>query len=267
MHLGTSRRVSGGFAPLLAAHESMCFPVPTEVSFEQAALADPFSVAMRAALELAPRPGTSVLVVGCGTIGLLALHILKQLFRELTLLAVDVHPHLATPALKMGADDYWCARGSDVVERVADRVGAEAYRPWSDEPWLLDGVDSVLDTVGSAQTLATALRVIRPRGTVLVTGVDTPARFEWTPLYFKEVSVRGSNGCGVESFEGERQHGFARYFGLLEAGRVDPASLVTHRFPLDRYADAFLVARDKKRHHSLKVLFEMPSPADPPAPR
>ncbi len=121
--------------------------------------------------------------------------------------------------------------------------------------------NAVLDTVGSAETLATALRAVRPKGTVLVTGVATPARFEWTPLYFKEVSVRGSNGCGVESFEGVRQHGFARYLDLLEAGRIDPAPLVTHRFSLERYTEAFMVARDKKRHQSIKVLFEMsPSP-------
>jgi len=259
MHLGTSNQVGGGFAARLAAHESMCFRIPDRVSDEEAALADPFSVAMRAALELAPDPGARVLVFGCGTIGLAVVQILSRLFRDVTILAVDVHEHLAEPARRFGADEYWCARSAEVVERVAKLVGAEPLRPWSEEPWLLDGVDAVFDTVGSAETLATALRVVRPRGRVLLTGVATPSRFEWTPLYFKEVSVRGSNGFGVETFEGVRKHCFAHYLDLLDAGRIDPTPVITHRFSLAQYVEAFMVARDKERHRSIKVLFEISS--------
>ncbi len=259
MHLGTSNRVGGGFAPLLAAHESMCFRIPDHVSFDDAALADPFSVAMRATLELAPEPGARVLVFGCGAIGLVVVQILRRLFRGVTILAVDLHEHLADLARRFGANEFWCARGVEVVEHVAKLVGAEPLWPWADEPWLLDGVDAVVDTVGSAETLATALRVVRPRGKVIVTGVATPSRFEWTPLYFKEVSMRGSNGCGIETFEGMRKHCFAHYLDLLDANRIDPAPLVTHRFPLAQYVEAFMVARDKERHRSIKVMFEMPS--------
>src|SRR5438128_5804795 len=56
IHTGNSSRATGGFAPLVPAHESMCIPIPAGVSDEQAVLADPFSVAPDAILKRPPPP-------------------------------------------------------------------------------------------------------------------------------------------------------------------------------------------------------------------
>src|SRR5215831_10256112 len=64
MHAGNCRDVPGGYAELMAAHESMCFPLPDAVSDEQAALADPFSVALHAIRKAPPKPGETALVYG-----------------------------------------------------------------------------------------------------------------------------------------------------------------------------------------------------------
>lgn len=61
----------------------------------------------------------------------------------------------------------------------------------------------------------------------------------------------------MEEFEGQRTHGFELYLHLVESGRLDPSSLITHRFPLGDYRQAFLVAHDKARHRSFKVLFDL----------
>ena len=89
------RQATGGFAPLLPAHESQCIPIPDDVSDEAAVLADPFSVSLHAILHQPPRPAGTALVYGCGTLGLLAIAILRALHPRVRVLAVARFPHQA----------------------------------------------------------------------------------------------------------------------------------------------------------------------------
>ncbi|MBM4371954.1 MAG: alcohol dehydrogenase catalytic domain-containing protein, partial [Deltaproteobacteria bacterium] len=79
IHTGNSSTATGGFAPLVPAHESMCLPVPDGVTDEQAVLADPFSVSLHAVLSAPPPEGGVAVVYGCGTLGLLNIAILRAL--------------------------------------------------------------------------------------------------------------------------------------------------------------------------------------------
>jgi threonine dehydrogenase-like Zn-dependent dehydrogenase len=98
--------------------------------------------------------------------------------------------------------------------------------------------------------------VAAPRAPIVITGVGVPKRFEWTPLYFKEVRLIGSNGFGVEALEGQRLHAMAHYLNLVEAGRLDPVSLVTHRFRLEQFREAFRTLHAKARHGAVKAAFD-----------
>ena len=91
----------------------------------------------------------------------------------------------------------------------------------------------VYDTVGSPETVETAVRLLRPHGRLVVLGVEPPERFEWTPIYFKELAVVGSNAFGIEPFRGEHRHAIDIYLELAGEG-LDLSRLVTHRFPLER---------------------------------
>ncbi|MFM7142972.1 MAG: zinc-binding dehydrogenase, partial [Alphaproteobacteria bacterium] len=123
------------------------------------------------------------------------------------------------------------------------------------------GVDVVYDTVGLPETIEAGVRIVRPRGAIVVTGVERPRRFEWTPLYFKEISLVGSNAFGEEDFEGARKHAMEIYFDLLRAGRIDVTPILTHRFPLERWREAFLACFDQGKSGAVKVLFDYPEPA------
>ena len=61
----------------------------------------------------------------------------------------------------------------------------------------------IYDTIGSAESFEVGVRVAQPRATIVVTGVDQPAALRWTPLYFKEIALVGSNAFGIENFEGD----------------------------------------------------------------
>ena len=118
------------------------------------------------------------------------------------------------------------------------------------------GVDVVYDTVASGETLEVGLRVAAPRARSSLTGVETPRRFEWTPLYFKEIAIVGSNAFGVEQFEGRAQHAMEWYFELLGRGTLDVTPILTHRFPLARWREAFLATHRQGRSGAVKVAFD-----------
>jgi threonine dehydrogenase-like Zn-dependent dehydrogenase len=260
IHTGNSSRATGGFAPLVPAHESMCIPIPDGVTDEQAVLADPFSVSLHGILKRPPTPGSTALVYGCGTLGLLAVAILRSLYPGVRVLAVARFPHQHELAQRFGAAVVLPARPvADIVARVAAETGAQLLTPWYGPPWLHGGgVEVVYDTVGLPETIEVGLRIAASRGAIVVTGVEIPRRFEWTPLYFKEISVIGSNAFGVETFEGRRRHAMEIYLDLVASGRFDGTPILTHRFRLDQYRDAFLACGDQGRSGAVKVLFDYP---------
>ena len=257
MHAGNCRDVPGGYAELMAAHESMCFAIPDAVPDEQAALADPFSVALHAIRKAPPKPGETALVYGCGPLGMVTIHALARLYPGTRILAVDLHEYLRPFAIAMGASEYFVGRGADLIEQIARATASPIRKVRMVLPWVTGGVDRVYDTVGIAATLETAVRLVRPLGTVLLVGVGTPRRYEWTPIFFREVTVIGSNAYGAETFEGKREHGFAYYLSLCAAGRVDPTPMITHRFPLARYREAFVAAHAKAPRKTVKVIFDL----------
>lgn len=256
IHTGNSATATGGFAPLVPAHESMCFPIPDNVDFSAAVLADPFSVALHSILLNPPPERGTALVYGCGTLGLLTIAILRLLAPELRVLAVARYPHQGRMALQFGAEASVTHRPTlGIIERAASFTGTEVFKPWYGQPMLNRGVDIVYDTVGSAETLEVGVRVAAPRTRIVVTGVEIPRRFEWTPLYFKEISVVGSNAFAIEEYEGRRQHAMEWYLEWVAAGRIDVTPILTHRFPLADYRDAFMTCWDQGASSAVKVLF------------
>jgi threonine dehydrogenase-like Zn-dependent dehydrogenase len=138
---------------------------------------------------------------------------------------------------------------------VGKAIGAQPLQPPSGLPWLLDGVGIVYDIVGSAQSLETAIRLVQPGGRVVVAGVAKPKRFEWTPIYFKEVRVVGSNAFGFEPYQGEQRHAIDIYLELASQG-LELGHLVTHRFPLSAWRDAFTTLGKKRRSGAVKIVFD-----------
>jgi threonine dehydrogenase-like Zn-dependent dehydrogenase len=256
MHLGNCRDVAGGFAEATALHESMLFPIPDAVGFEDAVLADPFAVALHAVLRAPPEPGDTALVYGCGSLGLLTVQLLTALFPRVRVLAVDRKERLRPLVAELGARAFFTARGRELVEQIAAHLGAPVRRPFFGLPWIHGGVDRVYDTVGAPGSLEIAVRIVRPRAAIVMVGVAEPARFEWTPLYFKEIALLGSNAYGVEQLEGRRAHGIELFLDLVASGRIAPRGFVTHRYPLERFGEAFMAVYDKRRSGAIKVLFD-----------
>ncbi len=261
MHAGTCRDVSGGFASLVPVHESGCHKIPGGVAFDDAVLADPLSVALHAVLKAPPAPGEKALVLGCGGLGAMVVHLLARLFPESPVFAVDPRTHARDLASHLGASRTFAERGGALVETIGAELDAKVMHPRFGLPWLQRGVDRVYDTVGAPSTLEVALRVIRPRASIVLVGVGTPGRFEWTPLYFKEAALLGSSGYGVETFEGRRAPAIEHVLSLLATKRLEPRGALTHRFALTDFRDAFLTARSGSDGSAVKVAFDFRNPS------
>jgi threonine dehydrogenase-like Zn-dependent dehydrogenase len=197
-----------------------------------------------------------VVVIGAGALGTTATAILTQLYDcEVAVVARwDAQADLAgTRAARVLRPDPPEA----LVEALAAWSGATLRRPWEGLPVCYPGrVDVVYDTVGSPQTVEVAMRVLAERGTLVQLGVGAPGRFEWTPWYFKELRLVGSNAFGMETFEGRTAHAYEHYFALLLDGRIDLTGLLTHTFRLDQWREAFTTIVHQGDTGAIKVAFD-----------
>jgi threonine dehydrogenase-like Zn-dependent dehydrogenase len=261
LHHGNCRTATGGYAPLLPAHESQLIPIPPEVSFDQAVLGDPFAVAMHAILKAPPGDGALTLVYGAGVLGLLTVAALRVLFPRARVVVIARYPHQVELAYQLEAEQVISTRDpAEVVETIAELVRVQVHRPPRGLPWLLRGVDAIYDMVGSAESLEVGVRIVNPKAPIVVAGVAMPARFEWTPHYFKEVNLIGSNAFGIEEYGGLRLHAIEHYLRLVEMGKLDLTALITHRFRLEEYREAFLTMHSKARHRGVKGVFDFQAP-------
>ena len=267
IHTGNSSDVTGGFAEYFPAHESMAIQIPDDITWDQGMLSDPFSVALHSILKVNIKSGSICAVYGCGNLGLLTILILKNIFADVQVVAIARFRHQAAMAIRFGADTVIESSPTDkLIEKIADYVNCNLYYLKNKKPWLIEGVDFLFDTVGSPETLEIGIRIVKARkrnlksefetsSTIIVTGVSSPKRYEWTPWYFKEIKIIGSNAFAIEEFEGYREHSYFHYFRFLQEGRLDPTPMITHKYTLGEYKKAFITARSQKKHKSIKVAF------------
>ena len=255
LHLGNCAAVPGAHAERFCAHKGQLFAVPPGLSDEVAVLADPASVSLRSILLHPPDSALPVLVYGSGTLALTAVGWLRHLYPTIEVWVACRPGARAALATQIGAHAVLPCQPDDLVHEVGRRCGARPLVPWSKRAWLQDGPGVVYDTVGSTETVETSLRLLATGGALVVSGVEPPGRFEWTPLYFKELRVIGSNAFGVEEVQRVRKHAFEHYFDFVAKG-LDLTPLITHRFPLSDWAQALMTIADHGRTGAVKVLLE-----------
>jgi threonine dehydrogenase-like Zn-dependent dehydrogenase len=255
IHIGNCAAAAGAHAERFAAHVSQLFAIPDGISDEAAVLADPVSVSLRSILLAPPPDAQPVLVYGSGTLAFAAIALLRHLYPAAEVWAATRPGARAALATRLGAHTVLSTSPDELVEQVARRVGTTPLEPWSKHDWLQDGPAVVYDTIGSIETVETSLRLLATGGTLVVSGVEPPKRFEWTPLYFKELRVIGSNGFGIEEVAGVSKHAMEHYFDFAASG-LDLTPVITHRFPLERWDEAVLTVKNARRTGAVKVLLE-----------
>ncbi len=256
IHIGTARDANGGYAELMPAHDSQLFKVPDAVPDELAVFADPFTVSLHSVTRHPPTPGGKVMVYGAGALGTCAVSVLRTLYPDVEVLVVARFEAQAALARKLGATVIGHTPALQVIEEAVAWSGG-VLRDSDGLPMAFPGgIDVVYDTVGKQETFEVSTRVLKARGTLVKAGVHGPTWWEDTPLYFKEISMVGSNAFGFEEVDGVRKHGIAHYLDLVADGRVDLAGMLTHTFRLDDWREAFTALATQDESGAIKVAFD-----------
>jgi threonine dehydrogenase-like Zn-dependent dehydrogenase len=196
-------------------------------------------------------------VYGAGALGTTATAILRALHPDVEVATIARFSAQGALARRLGARVFDPEPRETLVEQLAEWSDAPLRKPWGGLPMAYPGrIDVVYDTVGAPETVEVAIRVLGHGATLVQLGVSSPARFEWTPWYFKELRLVGSNAFGVEVVEGVRKHAIEHYLDLVQAGRIDLAGMLTHRFRLDEWREAFTAIIQQGETGAIKVAFD-----------
>ena len=229
---------NGGFAEYVVTPEERLFPVSADLPSPLGALAEPMAVVVHGLRRGGVTRGSRVLVLGAGTLGLLAVLAARDLGAEVWITAR--YPHQAERAGALGA-----ARVLTEAQSSADALTALGNEY---------SFDCVLESVGGeADPLALAAAAIAPAGTVSVVGhFRRPVSLNTTPLFLKEATLAWSN-CYEHAHDGAD---FARAVALIDAHRGRLEAVTTHTVGLDAIADGFALAADR-RSGAVKVTVEI----------
>lgn len=254
--LGYSRAYPGGFSERMVAHRSQLFRVPDAVDDDRAVLAEPLAVATHAVMQHAPRDGEGVLVIGSGIIALATVWALRALYPSARVAASCREPYQRALARTLGAAVALGDDGErDVLRAAAADLGARELVPKLGRGFLTRGYDRVYDCAGNAESLATALRVTGPGGSVVLVGAAGKVpELDLTTVWTREQRVLGSVYYGHEQHRGARRRTFEIALDLLSDPATPIESLVTHKLPLDRYRDAIRVSLDRRATRSVKAV-------------
>ena len=260
---GYCRDTGGGWSTSLVAHPFQVHPVPDRLSDEEAVLIEPFSCCLHAVLKSLPSDDETVLVIGCGAIGLLTIASIRALGSKCRILAAARYPHQQAMAAELGADRV-IGRGDDLYETVSGLTGAEIHRPEIGRPVFIGGVNRTFDCVGSSRTIDDALRLTGSGGCVTVVGMPgIPSGIDWTAVWYKELNVQGAYAYGTERYQDRSVRTFELAMELLEGGGIDLKPLLTDLFPLKDYRKAIGRAMEAGRQGAVKVAFDLRNEPEP----
>lgn len=223
--------VQGAFSEQLVVKDWQCHILPKTASAQDAAFAEPLSVALHAVNRAGPLLGKRVLVTGTGPIGALVVAAAK-LHGALEVVATDVVDEPLARAEQVGAD---------VTINVASR--AEQLQPYARDKGQFD---VVFEASGNQAALVSALDLIRPRGRLVQLGLGGDVSIPQNVLVAKEIEL-----CGTFRFHEE----FAWAVELIGAGRLPLGPLLTDIFPIAEAVTAFETANDRTKSMKVQLSF------------
>ncbi|HYG77105.1 MAG TPA: alcohol dehydrogenase catalytic domain-containing protein [Planctomycetota bacterium] len=217
--LGIYKR-PGAFAQFVDLPEENVLSVPDSVSDEEAVFVEPLAAALEIFEQMHVLPGTRLLVIGDGKLGLLISQVCAALGARVTL---------------FGRHEKKLA--------LARRWNVEAVKPGESAPAFFERYPVVVECTGTPQALALAVNWIAPRGTLVLKSTYAPSQppqLDWARVVVDEITVLGSR-CGP----------FAPALRLLASGKLDVRALIDHRKTLEQGVEAFELAATRG---TLKVL-------------
>ena len=216
--------IQGAFAEFFTASENNCFKIPDEVSYREAACAEPLAVTLHAVSQAGPIQGKKVIITGSGPIGVL----------------------LIAAAKRAGAAHICITDVQDEPLRIAQAMGANEIINITKNPEQLHQYqqnrgyfDTAFEASGHPAALATLIEVSLPGSTIVQVGMLPRGLTQapLNPLVSKEIKLVGS-------FRFDKEYVTA--VNAITRGEVNLKPMLTHEFSFTELNTAFSVALDKK---------------------
>ena len=232
--------LDGGFAEYMritapAIIQGNVMPLNDQVDSAVAALIEPFACVLHGQDAVSIRPGDVVLIVGAGPIGIMHL-LLARLSGANRVIVSEMSPERLTQAVKFGADRPVNPAQEDLAEVVLEESGGR-------------GADVIIVAAPSHKAQEDALQLAAIGGRINLFGglpKDRPTiSFDSNVMHYKELRVTGTTACSTADCR--------RAAAIVGSGRVDLSGLVSARYPLSEFMDAFRAAEDRR---SLKIVLQ-----------
>jgi D-xylulose reductase len=207
-----------------------CYKLPDTMSLEEGAMAEPVSVALAIAKTAELKAHQTVLVMGCGPIGILCQAVARA-WGAAKVIGVDVVDSRLALAASYGSDGTYKperkAAGIDAMEH-AEATAADL----KEKMGLGDGADVVLECSGAEPCVQLGIYAAKPGGTFVQAGMGKEVvEFPITTVCTQGLTVKGSirylAGCYPAAID------------LISKGKIDVKPLITHRFPFEQSEEAF----------------------------
>ena len=219
-----------------ALREFMAWPehclvfLPEGFTAADGAMLEPLGVAVHAVNLGKVKPGMKVGVFGSGPIGLLTLQVARAAGAT-RIVATDLYDHRLEAASRLGATEVYTARNAAEASEIMRSTG---------------GLDVAFDAAGTDEAIEAAVESVRPGARVVLIGIPSEDKttIRASTVRRKGLTVKWARRMG---------HTYPAAIELVRAGRVDVRSIISHRFPLERYDEAFRVALSRE---GLKVVIE-----------
>lgn len=231
--IGTT--ADGGFAEYLVIRAASVHPLPPGVSLAAGALSEPLAVAVHAVTERGQaQVGEVVVVVGPGTVGLLAAQVARAAGARVVLAGLERHTERFRLAHALGIEETILLDSADPYRRIFDLTGGL-------------GADKVIECSGSPEAIDHGIQLLRKGGTLVAVGFSGKQQIPMDTdlLINKEISLLASRG--------KRHTCWPTALSLLGSGEVGTEPLITHRFPLEEWPAALAKAAE----HGTKVVMEV----------
>lgn len=226
--------VNGGFTDYVVVPVQNLHVLPETIDFEAGALTEPLACVVHGVLNMRTvNAGDVAVIAGPGAIGLLALQVVKAAGATVVMLGTDADAHRLALARELGADYTLNVQQEDAAAQVV-AITDEGL-----------GADVVYECSGAGPAASALLPLVRRRGRYAQIGLfGKPVAWDLDQVCYKELTVTGSNASVPSSWQ--------RALRLMAAGTVRTAPLITHRYPVTAWREAFDVFEAKA---GVKTLF------------
>jgi len=230
----------GGFTPRLLVREvadGNLFRIPDGLPLEHAALAEPLGVGMNAVNQSEAQPGEKVVIFGAGPIGLAAVATLADRGVD-NVIAVDLSPRRLEIAKQLGARETINANEEDPWLRIRQLHGES---PVLGTP--MAGSDAYIEASGAAPVIPQIIQQAKANARLTVVALHAERPVHFLLVMMKQLTIRGAM---------EYPDDYNDSIELLT--RRDLTPMISHRFPLDRFPEAFDTAKDPQAGAKILVV-------------